>query len=154
MADFSQNIYEFEQNGTYTYRFDSVGNMVFNTSSADFSQVYVAFPLLNPVLNDKKVDSFYVCDFEEFIPTTSSFVTASIETETLNAQMAALQAENEQLRSQLDATVAANEFSGSVADQMATKQVILELRKAIGQGRVDSDFSETFPYTPLRKVAK
>lgn len=154
MADFSQDIYDFQRNGTYTYKFDSVGNLIFNSSSVDFSQVYVAFPLRNVVFNDKKVDSFYNPDFEEFIPTTSSFATASVETVTFNQQMALLQAENEQLKTQLDATIASNELSGSAADQMATKQVILELRKALGQGRVDSDFSDTFPYTALRKVAK
>ena len=42
-------------------------------------------------------------------------------------------------------------MNGTVADQMASKQVILQLRKTVGQGRVDSDFSDTFPYTPISK---
>jgi hypothetical protein len=154
MADFSKDIYEFKQNGTYTYKFDSVGNLIFNSSSADFSQVYVAFPLYDVVFNDKKVDSFYNPEFEEFIPMTSSYTTSSIDANALNRQMALLQTENDQLKVQLDNAIANSETSGSLADQMAIKQVILELRKALGQGRVDSDFSDTFPYTALRKGAK
>lgn len=153
MADFSKEIHEFQQNGTYTYKYDGVGNLIFNSSSADFSQVYVAFPLVNIVFNDKKVDNFYNPEFEEFIPTTSSLAPV-VDTDVLQQQMSLLQQENNTLKTQLDTVVAMNESSGSAADQMATKQVILELRKSLGQGRVDSDFSETFPYTALRKVAK
>jgi hypothetical protein len=153
MADFSKEIHEFQQNGTYTYKYDGVGNLIFNSSSTDFSQVYVAFPLTNIVFNDKKIDNFYNPEFEEFIPTTSS-ITSIVDTDVLQQQMNVLQQENETLKTQLDDVVAMNQASGSVADQMATKQVILELRKSLNQGRVNSDFSETFPYTPFRKGAK
>jgi hypothetical protein len=153
MADFSKEIHEFRQNGTYTYKYDGVGNLIFNSSSTDFSQVYVAFLLTNIVFNDKKIDNFYNPEFEEFIPTTSS-ITSIVDTDVLQQQMNVLQQENETLKTQLDDVVAMNQASGSVADQMATKQVILELRKSLNQGRVNSDFSETFPYTPFRKGAK
>jgi hypothetical protein len=48
MTDFSQNIHDY-QSGLYeyTYKFDNVGNLTFNSSSEDFSQVYVSFSLKN-----------------------------------------------------------------------------------------------------------
>lgn len=153
MADFSQEIHDFQQYGAYTYKFDEVGNLIFNSSSVDFSQVYVSFPLKNVILNNLKVENFYNPEFEEFIPSTSS-ISPVVDTDILQQQLNALQQENDTLKNQLDAVIAQNETSGSLADQMATKQVILELRKSLGQGRVDSDFSEDFPYTALRKVAK
>ena len=149
MSDFSQDIKNFRQNGTYTYKFDEVGNLTFNSSSSDFSKVCVAFPLVNIFYNNNKLDAFYNPNFEEFVPTTSSLQpTASVD---ILQQMDSIQQENALLKTQLDSLVAQSETSSSVADQMATKQVIFELRKALGQGRVESDFSDTFPYTPIRK---
>jgi len=149
MTDFSQDIQNFQRYGTYTYRFDNVGNMTFNSSSVNFNQVFVAFPLKNVIYNSSKIKTLYNTEFEEFIPQV--VVTSDQNTDNLQQQLDSVQQENIALKSQLDLVIAQNEDSGSAADQMAAKQVILELRKAVGQGRVDSDFSETFPYTPIRK---
>ncbi len=149
MAEFSQDIQNFQRYGTYTYKFDSVGNMVFDSSSVNFNQVYVAFPLTNVVYDTAKIETMYNVNFEEFVPQVVVGTTTSAED--LQQQLDIVEQENISLKNQLDSVVAQNETSGSAADQMATKQVILELRKALGQGRVESDFSDTFPYTPIRK---
>lgn len=152
MSDFSQEIHNFQRYGTYEYKFDSVGNLTFNSSSADFSQVFVAFPLLNVFYNNNKIKSFFNVQFEEFVP---QIVTSSVDTTVaLQEQLQNIQQENITLKTQLDTLVTQNEESGSAADQMAIKQVIFELRKALGEGRVESDFSDTFPYTAIRKVKK
>ena len=150
MADFSQDIQNFRRYGTYTYEFDSVGNLIFNSSSVDFSQVYLAFPLQNSLYNNLKIGSFYILDFEEFVPSTASAVTAS-NIDALQQQLDTVQQENTTLKTQLDSVISQNESSGSIANSQAVQQVILELRKALGQGRVDSDFSTDFPYTPIIK---
>jgi hypothetical protein len=151
MSDFSQDIQNFQRYGTYAYKFDSVGNMIFNSSSVNFNQVYLAFPLQNVILNNSKVETMYNTSFEEFVPQTTQVEVSSQTMDNLQQQLDIIQSENESLKTQLDDLIIQNESSGSAADQMATKQVILELRKAVGQGRVDSDFSEDFPYTPIRK---
>jgi len=150
MADFQQEISNFQQYGTYTYKFDGSGNLIFNSSSADFSQVYLALPLLNVVYNKSKIETFYKPNFEEFIPAPSPSVPAE-SVDDLQNQLTVLQQENAALQDQLDTLIAQSESNTSTADVLATKQVILELRKTLGQGRVDSDFSDTFPYTPIRK---
>ena len=149
MSDFSQDIQNFQRYGTYVYRFDDSGNMTFNSSSVNFNQVFVAFPLKNITYKTSKIKSLYNTEFEEFIPQIIVPVTQSVDN--LQQQLDAIQQENVSLKSQLDVVISQNENVGSVADQMAAKQVILELRKAVGQGRVDSDFSEDFPYTPILK---
>ena len=152
MSDFSQDIQNFQRYGTYEYKFDSVGNLTFNSSSADFSQVYLAFPLSNVFYNNTKIKSFYNVQFEEFVPQTAATSSAT-QVEALQDQLQVIQQENITLKSQLDSIIAENEDSGSV-DVLATKQVIFELRKALGQGRVESDFLEDFPYTAIRKDKK
>jgi hypothetical protein len=149
MSDFSQDIQNFKRYGTYEYKFDSVGNLTFNSSSSDFRQAYLAFPLQNVFYNNSKVKTFYNVEFEEFVP--QSVTSSADQAAALEEQLQVVQQENISLKSQLDAVIADNEDSGSV-DVMATKQVIFELRKALGQGRVESDFSDTFPYTAIKKT--
>lgn len=154
MADFSTDIQKFQQAGTYTYEFDSVGNLYFNTASADFSQVYLSLPLNNVVYDNTKIEKFYDPEFREFSPNTgSSEITSSVEA--LTQQLSIIQQENAGLQAQLDTVVAQSEATATATgpNQLAIQQVILELRKALGQGRVDSDFSATFPYTPIIKPA-
>lgn len=152
MAAFEQEISDFQRYGIYTYEFDASGNLIFNSSSAEFSQVYLSLPLQNVIYNNVKIASFYTTDFEEFVPTTGSTLPTSSAAE-LQTQLSTVQQENSALKDQLDALIGQNESNSSAADQQAAKQVVLELRKALGQGRVDSDFSDTFPYTPIKKPA-
>ena len=152
MSDFSQDIQNFKRYGTYEYDFDSVGNLTFNSSSTEFNQVYLAFPLQNVFYNNNKIKSFYTVKFEEFVP--QELTTSVLQDIALEEQLQAVQQENISLKTQLDELIAENDVSGSVADKMAIKQVIFELRKALGQGRVESDFSDTFPYTQIKKQTK
>ena len=55
MPNFAQDIQNFQRYGTYTYKFDNVGNMTFISSSEDFSQVYLAFPLQNIFYNKSRI---------------------------------------------------------------------------------------------------
>lgn len=150
MANFDQDIQNYKRYGTYTYKFDNVGNVVLNSSSSNFNQVYVAFPLQNAVFDDSKIKTIYNVNFEEFIPQAET--TSSVNVDDLLQQITTIQTENDSLKSQLDSVVVQSE-SASSADQLAAKQVILELRKALGEGMFDTDFSDTFPYTPIRKDA-
>ena len=152
MADFSTNIHEFQKNGTYEYKFDPIGNLYFNSASADFSQVYLSLPLTNVVYNNSKIEQFYDPEFREFIPNTGSIELTS-NMEALQQQLSVIQQENIGLKTQLDNVIAQSSatLDGSGPNQLAIKQVILELRKTLGQGRVDSDFSDTFPYTKIIK---
>ena len=110
----------------------------------------MAFPLQNVIYDDAKIQTMYVVDFQEFIPQTSSLApTASVDD--LQQQLDVMQQQNITLQSQLNDVVAQSRASGSAADQLSVQQVILQLRIAAGQGRVASDFSNTFPYTPITK---
>lgn len=148
MADFSQNITLFQKDGTYDYKFDDQGNLYFNSSSPDFSQVYMALPLTNVVYNEPTIEHFYDPAFVEFMPTPTSSVIA-IDVDDLQTQLGVMQQENITLKSQLDDFIAQNQVSSAASDSQAVQQIILELRIALGQGRVPASFSTTFPYAPL-----
>lgn len=150
MADFSTDIQKFQQNGTYEYKFDAVGNLYFNSSSADFSQVYLKLPLTNVVYNNAKIEKFYDPTFTEFVSSATA-LPAIIEPNIndLQNQLDVIQQENAALKTQLDALILQNQDNTTASDAAATKQIILVLRKALGQGRIDSNFANTFPYIPL-----
>ena len=152
MADFSIDILKFKKDGTYEYKFDNMGNLYFNSSSNDFSQVYLSLPISNIIYNNSKIKQFYDPNFTEFTPHIKKEETAD-QIEFLTQQLNLIQREKEGLQSQLDAIVAQNTklTDETGPNKLAIKQVILELRKALGQGRVESDFSDTFPYTPIIK---
>ena len=146
---FSQDITNFQRYGNYTYEYDEVGNVIFNSSSNDFSQVYLALPLPNFVYDNTKIVSFYDPTFTEFVPSTTA--AAIPNAEQLQGDLEASLQANAELVKRLDDLIAVNESTPSLADNIASKQVILELRKSLGEGRVDSDFSSNFPYTPVKK---
>ena len=150
MSEFAQDIQNFQRYGVYIYNFDNVGNLIFDSSSVNFNQVYISFPIKNIVYDLKKIETMYNTEFEEFIPTVTT-TTPVQNVDNLQEQLDVVQSENNTLKLQLDSVISKNESLSLEADQLSTKQVILELRKAAGEGRVDSDFSETFPYTPIRK---
>ena len=148
---FSQQITNFQRYGSYSYEYDSAGNCIFNSSSNDFSQVFLAFPLPNYSYDNSKILSFYDPTFTEFIPQATSDVVTPEAISQMQKDLEAEKAQTSELTKQLDSLIAVNESTPSLADKQAAKQVILELRKAMGQGRVDSDFSSDFPYAPVKK---
>lgn len=147
MADFSGEIQDFERYGTYEYKFDNVGNLTFNSSSTDFSKVYLSMPLRNFVYNNVKIAALNDPVFTEFVPAPKE---TPVDVDAIQQKVDILETEKQDLQTQLDSltTEIANDPN---IDPEAVKQVILELRKTLGQGRVESDFSEEFPYSPIRK---
>jgi hypothetical protein len=151
MTDFNKQILEFEQYGTFTYKYDEVGNVVMNSSSVDFAQNYLAFPLDNFVYNNSKILGFYDPVFSEFIPTSQTEEQqVTIDVTALQDELDVEKAKNAALTDQLNSIIAES-GNTSGPDPSATQQVVLELRKQLGQGRVDSDFSVDFPYSPVIK---
>lgn len=150
MANFAGEIQNFERHGAYVYKFDNVGNLIFDGSATDFSRVYLSFPITNFVYNISKIQTFYDPTFLEFVPPVKSEVN-SPSTES-NQHINSLEDENASLKNQLISLVENSNLNENVADKMATKQVILELRIASGQGRFESDFNTDFPYSPLKSL--
>lgn len=148
---FSKQITDFERYGTYVYKYDSVGNVIFNSASNYFSEVYLALPLFNFVYNNSKINEFYDPNFVEFIPTDTE-LTSSVDVSQIKFELESEKYKNEELTQRLSSLISISETNTSDVDIKAAKQVILELRKSLGQGRVDSDFSEDFPYTPVKKT--
>lgn len=148
MADFTQQISDFERNGVYNYRFDDVGNQILNPSSSIFEENYVAFPLTNVYYNQDRILSFYNPNFTEF--STSSAVTASspVLPDTLQQQLDETALQNQVLQQQLTDLIQTTQADSTTADTQAVKDVIIQLRIQLGQGTQDSDFSEDFPYLP------
>ena len=149
MTDFSQQISNFTNNGTYNYLFDVVGNEIINPSSSVFQQVYFSIPIVNYIYDDSKISTFYDSTFTEFIPTASGSVSPSAFPQDAIDQINAITYQNVQLQNQLQTVVASNVMNSGSADVQSMKDTIINLRIQLGQGSTSSDFGNTYPYLPI-----
>ena len=147
MIDFTQQINNFKNNGTYNYVFDEAGNENLNPSSSVFQEQYLSFPMVNFVYDDSKILTFYNPNFTEFLPIQTSSVII-LPQETID-QVNQLTTQNQLLQSQLKSLIDTNEFSSASANQQEIKDIILSLRTSLGQGNSAADFENTFPYFPI-----
>lgn len=146
---FSKQIEKFEKSGEYNYKLDESGNVIANSSSAIFEYNYLALPLNNFVYDNKSIVSYYGTDFSEFFPTPK--IEEIQQKQEYNAALdntKKLEEENQNLKNQLNDLIKSSESNSNVAQNEATKQVILDLRISLGQGKEERDFSKEFPYTP------
>ena len=147
MTDFSEQINDFVFHGTYGYKFDDIGNVILNPSSSVFQEHYVLFNLRTTVYNDNKVKTFYNTEFVEFVKPVEQSVSQSVaETQ---IELDSIKKENELLKTQLDSIIQESEQDGNRAVAIAIKDIILELRISLGQGKTESDFESEFPYLPM-----
>jgi hypothetical protein len=146
MENFSKEISEFEQRGIYKYKFDVGGNFQFKIPPTEFTEKYLSLLLLYYIYDESKIKSFYETEFREFIPALNDgFVenTGSVDTDLLKS-------ENESLKLKLETLSSQSNENMSEAEKLAVKQVILDLRILLKQGSSELDFSNTFPYLPLK----
>jgi len=148
MTDFSQQISDFTNNGTYNYLFDVVGNEIINPSSSVFQQVYFSIPIINYVYNTSKISTFYDSEFTEFIPTVTGSISTVFPQDAID-QINAITYQNAQLQTQLQTVVASNAMNSGSADVQSMKDTIINLRVQLGQGLTSSDFETTYPYLPI-----
>ena len=147
MADFMEQINEFTSHGTYSYKFDDVGNIILNPSSSVFQEHYVQLRLTNATYDENKIKTFYNTEFVEFIkPVEESQASSSFATQT---EVDSIKKENEDLKSQLNDIISQSEQNSSAADIQAIKDIILQLRIELGQGKSELDFESEFPYLPI-----
>lgn len=148
MNDFSQEITNFQKNGIYIYKFDEGGNLIFNQTSQDFNQHYVSIPLTNYKYDNSKIGAFYDLEFKEFSPTVEEEVILDIPATLKDMNSTLL---NTSLLDKLDELMKQSDNKPSDAQNIASKQIIIDLRIKLGQGLSNRDFADTFPYLPITK---
>jgi hypothetical protein len=148
MADFSQQITNFQSNGAYNYQFDEVGNQILNPSSSVFQQNYLSFPTVTVVYNASKISSFFDATLTEFIPAQPSGSLPSLSQDIID-QINEITQKSQVLQNQLDDMIAQSELDSSAADAQSIKDIVLALRIQLGQGTTSDDFQTEFPYLPI-----
>ena len=149
MTDFSQQIANFTNYGTYNYKFDNVGNEILNQSSSVFQQVYFALPLSNIMYDNNKILSFYDPTFTEFVPAELTSSASTVFPQEAIDEINAITYQNLQLQGQLDSLIAGSTVDSSSAEAQSIKDTIINLRTQLGQGTFDGDFQTVYPYLPL-----
>ena len=148
--DFSIQINGFLSNGRIPPQIDDGGNIYLNNKSTNFNQNYVSMPLQLSIYNTSSVETYYPIEFTEFV---STILETSMSASDLTSQISQLQAVSSSLSMQLNNLLSAQLDNNNSANTQASQQVIINLRIALGQGSSVSDFSATFPYSPLSGAA-
>lgn len=143
----SEYINKFKKDGEYTYLPDKYDNFIFDSNYKSYNNKYLSVYLNDTNYKEDVINRLYNTSFEEFVVEED---TAEDMNELVN-QLTNLEQENNSLKEELNNLILLVEDNSVESNRIATKDVILELRKMLGQGRVDSDFSEDFPYMPIRK---
>lgn len=148
MTDFSVEISNYKNYGTYIYKLDTVGNELLNPSSSIFQQVYFSLPLGNVVYNNSAVLSFYNPSFTEFVPTSGSTIAPMFPQDIID-KINAITLDNLNLQNQLQSLVNVSEQNTGSADASLIKTTIISLRIQLKQGTSTADFDTVFPYIPI-----
>lgn len=128
----------------YTYNFNSAGNLFFKEEPTDINEAFLKVIVRNSEYDYNKFAKFYNLSFEEFSPQESSSTvnTPSVTEESYKAQVSSL-------KSQISASSAlpSDESVYKIQSELkASRDIIVELRMASGEGSDEGDFSEEFPF--------
>lgn len=148
MADFSVQIANFQNYGTYNYLFDEAGNVVLNPSSSVFQQHFVAVPTVDMDYDNSKIQAFYNPQLTEFTPPQNTGSQSTLPQDIID-QINDITQKNQVLQNQLDDLIAKSEVTSVEADSQLVKDIILTLRIQLGQGTTSTDFYNEFPYLPI-----
>lgn len=142
MKSFDKELQQFLVDGIFNNNLDDAGNINLSTDPIDINEKYIAFGLDNYLYNNEQIATLYDVEIKEFsIPTT-----ATVAKNTSDANVTQLAQENESLRNQLNAVIAADNQNSASAVIDASKDVIIKLRIKLNEGTTSDDFSDAFPY--------
>jgi hypothetical protein len=139
MKSFDKEIKQFLIDGAFNNNLDDAGNINLSIDPIDVNQRYIEFGFKNYLYNNDQIELLYDVEIKEFaIPKTI----VSVSNNSTNQ----LEQENEILRNQLSAVIAADNQNSASAVVDASKDVIIKLRIKLNEGKSSDDFSEAFPY--------
>lgn len=140
MKSFEKELNKFLLDGTFENNFDDAGNINLFTEPVDVNQEYISYSLQNWVYKNDQIESLYDVNISEFtIPTENVSVL-------VDNNVSQLTQENNSLKEQLNAIIDATNQNSSSALIDASKDVIVQLRIQLKEGKAISDFSDVFPY--------
>jgi hypothetical protein len=132
----TEEVENLTKSGSVSSSFNDSGVLLLDYQENSVSSSLVVFPLVSTIFSPEQISKRFGTDFTEFVDVVpvvqATEVTASVEV-TQSVEVITSSADN----------------AAALSDSIQTKDVILELRKNLGQGASESDFDNTFPYLPL-----
>lgn len=144
------DVQKFKDFGTFSNNFDQYGNdqMVYSVSqSFDGKYNYVSVPLLDLQYNENSIIDTNTVEFTE-LQTPQTKQTQDVNQ--ILTQYNNLLEENRLLNQTVNDLVVKYENNDDKQVIAALKTTIINLRIQLGQGNVPSDFSDSFPFLPIK----
>jgi hypothetical protein len=147
MNDLQTYINTFLVTRQFDNNLDDMGNVNLNSSGSSANQIFIAFDLTNNNYDTTKIENLYDVNITT-VNTQNNNEIVAINQEMQTSYNNAI-AENQALRDSLADLVNVVEANPSQAESMAQKDLIINLRIQLGQGKTAADFSSDFPYQAL-----
>jgi hypothetical protein len=138
MNTFTSDIQKFITQGEFTNNFDESSNIVLLNNPVRSNQRYMSYELTRVYYDDVKITELYNLSTIDLVSTGAS---STVEEE--------LRSTNSKLKEELESLIQSNESSSVMSDLAGSKDVIIDLRIKLSEGKSISDFSPEFPYPPL-----
>jgi hypothetical protein len=146
MNKFESNIKMFLTKNQFDNNFDDFGNIDLNSNPANVNEKYMKIKISNYEYDDEKIKNLYDTEFKSFNVTTKQTVGQSFED--LKTSYDAAVTKNSELQKNLSDLLSTSESNDANADIQAQKDLIINLRIQLGQGKIAADFGDDFPYEP------
>jgi hypothetical protein len=153
MASIDTHIQKFVTYGEFGYVFDESENIIINTKSNDFNKNYVSLPLRVTKYNPNVINKFNLATFTEISLNRSVEVAKNASDTNVtgsNQNVENVLQENERLKNKLNDIINSSEQNDLAANNLAIKQIIIDLRIRLNEGSSENDFSNDFPFLPIK----
>jgi hypothetical protein len=147
MIPFSSSVNLFLTQNQFNNNLDDFGNIVLNAVPLSASQEYINIPLMQYEYDNSVIENLY--DVNINTQNVSNQQQILVVNQDLQNSYNTAIVENQALKNSLGDLIAIVEANPAQAESMAQKDLIINLRIQLGQGKTSSDFSPDFPYAPL-----
>ena len=147
MNQITSSVNSFLTENQFENNFDGYGNIVLAVSASFDNQTYIAMSLMQYEYDASVIESLYDTTIAAATIENKQEIFA-VNQNLQNSYESAI-AENVALKESLNNLVASVDASPIPAEALAQKDLIINLRIQLGQGKVPADFSPQFPYQAL-----
>lgn len=138
MNTFTSDIQKFITQGEFTNNLDESANILLLNNPVKSNQKYMSYGLARVYYDSAKITELYNLSSVDL---KESDKNSTIEEE--------LRLSNSRLKEELESLIQSSESSSVLSDLAGAKDVIIDLRIKLSEGKSISDFSPEFPYPPL-----
>lgn len=149
----NSQIEEVMLSGSISSKYDENGNLMISSNETELSSSVISVNLYSPRFSSDYISKISDTNFSEFFSTSNSTEGTSSNLSSESNPLYQNQLEvNKELQSKINELELKLNDPEKISDQLTIKDTIIQLRIQNGEGTVESDFHDEFPYTAIQDL--